>query len=55
MKLLNLKNSTHEWMSELRRSATTQALKKNVTNAELIFSNDSSLKIWFNMMYLKSN
>ncbi|MFI8613125.1 VapE domain-containing protein [Staphylococcus capitis] len=37
-------NSTHEWMSELRRSATTQALKKNVTNAELIFSNDSSLK-----------
>ncbi|MEB7459325.1 phage NrS-1 polymerase family protein [Staphylococcus borealis] len=33
-----------DWRSQLRRSATTQALKKTTTNAEIILANDESLK-----------
>ena len=39
-RITNSKN----WRSKLRRSATTQALKKTTANAELIMENDESLK-----------
>ena len=36
--------NSDDWRSKLRRSATTQALKKTTSNAELIMENDESLK-----------
>lgn len=36
--------NSDDWRSKLRRSATTQALKKTTANAELIMENDESLK-----------
>lgn len=36
--------NANDWKSQLRRSATTQALKKTTTNAEIILCNDESLK-----------
>ena len=36
--------NANDWKSQLRRSATTQALKKTTTNSEIILCNDESLK-----------
>lgn len=39
----NYMTNNDDWRSKLRRTATTNALKKTTTNAEIILGNDESL------------